>query len=60
MNVAVVCEPDVLVTQGDWVDPEGDDWLSSLYRFLTEDSAASEGENGPPTLPTPELEHWFG
>ncbi|HEX7490851.1 MAG TPA: hypothetical protein VF337_04005 [Candidatus Limnocylindrales bacterium] len=59
MSVAVACEPDVLVAQSEWVDPEGDDWLASLYRFLTEDEALSDEASWPsPSLP--ELEHWFG
>ena len=60
MNVAVVCEPDVLVAQSEWVDPEGDDWLASLYRFLTEDEPPSGGEAGGASLSLPELDHWFG
>ena len=40
--------------QAEWIDPEGDDWFSSVYRELTEESATF------PQKHAPELEHWFG
>jgi hypothetical protein len=61
MNVAAA-EPGpapVCGDQCDWVDPEGDDWLASIYRFLTEDGKPVGGEVVP-SLPPPDLEHWFG
>lgn len=41
--------------QAEWIDPEGDDWFTSIYRELTQ-------EPGTVTTPrhTPELDHWFG
>jgi hypothetical protein len=67
MNVAVV-EPasthDSASAPGDtgletansvseWIDPEGDDWFSEIYRDLTQGNAGIAAK-------TPELEHWFG
>jgi hypothetical protein len=40
----------------DWIDPEGDDWLSAIYRELTQDPRRAPE----PAQPTAELEHWFG
>jgi hypothetical protein len=69
MNVAVVepasilasasgsreSELDALGVQSEWIDPEGDDWFSAIYRELTQGSAvAAEAQTAP------ELEHWFG
>ncbi|MGA2514595.1 MAG: hypothetical protein ABSG37_13415 [Candidatus Limnocylindrales bacterium] len=39
----------------DWIAPEGDDWLSSIYRELTAESAPTT-----PDGPGYELGHWFG
>jgi hypothetical protein len=69
MNVAVV-EPTSTLTaaaagregesqkashQSEWIDPEGDDWFSSIYRELTQ-------EPMPETIDryASESEHWFG
>ena len=37
----------------EWIDPEGNDWFSEIYRDLTQASAGAAAL-------TPELEHWFG
>ncbi len=39
----------------EWIDPEGDDWASSIYRELTDESAPTT-----PEQPGYELGHWFG
>ena len=41
--------------QSEWIDPEGDDWFSSIYRELTQEPV-------PETIDrrAPEFEHWFG
>ena len=41
----------------DWIDPEGDDWLSVIYREL-----AAEPDSAPVggTAQAPQFEHWFG
>jgi hypothetical protein len=44
----------------EWIDPEGDDWLASLYRFLTEDAAPPAGRAGGPSPLSRDIEHWFG
>jgi hypothetical protein len=68
MNVAVVERASVLppvsagretalpVTDGEceWIDPEGDDWFSSIYRELT-----GEQDDAKAAV-APELDHWFG
>ena len=69
MNVAVV-EPTSSLTaaaaareggplktnqQSEWIDPEGDDWFSSIYRELTQ-----EPEPDTTNRVAPEFEHWFG
>jgi hypothetical protein len=41
--------------QCEWIDPEGDDWLSSIYRELTGESTPSGVRR-----PVLEFEHWFG
>ena len=53
--VAPVRESELKATglQSEWIDPEGDDWLSAIYRELTQGLADA-------TRPEPELEHWFG
>jgi len=63
MNVAVV-EPteaedeprrDVQASEwSEWIDPEGDDWLAAIYRFLTQDARRAEFD------PAAEVDHWFG
>jgi len=72
MNVAVLepasplepesgaCDGERQVTfgQSEWIDPEGDDWLTSIYRFLTHDSASAGGAASSAALS--DLEHWFG
>jgi hypothetical protein len=64
MNVAVV-EPaegmnEVAPTApaSEWIDPEGDDWLASIYRFLTEETPRVEIAGR--VAASPEVEHWFG
>jgi hypothetical protein len=37
----------------EWIDPEGDDWFSEIYRALIQDTAGVAAT-------TPEVEHWFG
>jgi len=37
----------------EWIDPEGDDWFSEIYRDLTQAGVGAAAR-------TPELEHWFG
>jgi hypothetical protein len=37
----------------EWIDPEGDDWFSEIYRDLTQANVGAAAV-------TPELEHWFG
>ena len=44
----------------EWIDPEGDDWLASLYRFLTEDAAPPTAGAGGPSPLSRDVEHWFG
>jgi len=44
----------------EWIDPEGDDWQASLYRFLTEDAALSAGGAGRLSPLARDIEHWFG
>jgi hypothetical protein len=44
----------------EWIDPEGDDWLASIYRFLTEDPALPADGVGGPSMSSLELERWFG
>jgi hypothetical protein len=39
--------------QSEWIDPEGNDWLSSIYWELTHDSAPEAA------CAVPELEHWW-
>ena len=38
----------------EWIDPEGDDWFSSVYRELTQESSAAVDQ------PASEVEFWFG
>jgi len=38
----------------EWIDPEGNDWFSAIYRDLTQDLARSENHGAP------EMDHWFG
>jgi hypothetical protein len=40
--------------QNEWIDPEGNDWLSSIYWELTHDSAPEAA-----ACAVPELEHWW-
>jgi len=68
MNVAVVepasvlrespqpghCTPAPAGYENDWIDPEGDDWLSWIYRELTQESPLAAASSAP------EVEHWFG
>jgi hypothetical protein len=68
MNVAVVERASVFqpvssgrevalpVTDGEceWIDPEGDDWFSWIYRELM-----GEQDDAKPAA-APELDHWFG
>jgi hypothetical protein len=70
MNVAVVEPTSVLAAacearevefeasshQSEWIDPEGNDWLSSIYWELTHDS---EPEAAAGAGPEPER-WWFG
>jgi hypothetical protein len=44
----------------EWIDPEGDGWLASLYRFLIEDAALPAGGAGGPSPLARDIEHWFG
>jgi hypothetical protein len=39
----------------EWIDPEGDDWFSSIYRELTGEPRAPRFDQQ-----APELGHWFG
>jgi len=61
---AVPTEPKVgpdagrsVAAASDWIDPEGDDWLSVIYREL-----AAEPDSAPVgvTAQAPQFEHWFG
>jgi hypothetical protein len=68
MNVAVVeptsavaaaCEDEQAESDGtshesEWIDPEGNDWLSSIYWELTHDS-----DQDAAACLVPELEHWW-
>jgi hypothetical protein len=40
--------------QSEWIDPDGNDWLSSIYWELTHDS-----EPEAPACTVTELEHWW-
>jgi hypothetical protein len=67
MNVAVVepasheiessagrAERETPCLQSEWIDPEGNDWLSAIYRELT------RGASELVVASDLELEHWFG
>jgi hypothetical protein len=38
----------------EWIDPEGDDWYSAIYQYLTRDSVDGVSRVEPIT------DHWFG
>ena len=44
----------VTVGECEWIDPEGDDWFSWIYRELM-----GEQDDAKPAA-APELDHWFG
>jgi hypothetical protein len=46
--------PEPVGGHSEWIDPEGDDWFSSIYRELTQESSAAGDQ------PAPEVEFWFG
>jgi hypothetical protein len=68
MNVAVVEPASSFISAGidkdtelegagglsEWIDPEGDDWLSAIYQYLTQDSVDGVSRVEPVT------NHWFG
>jgi hypothetical protein len=61
MNVAVIepADGEIELQAGEagseWIDPEGDDWLASIYRYLTQEPTPVA------SVPSvPDLEHWFG
>ena len=39
----------------EWTDPEGDDWFSSVYRELTQESTPTTVDR-----PGSEVVYWFG
>ena len=39
----------------EWIDPEGDDWLSSIYRELTQEPAPAARDDH-----APDPSYWFG
>ena len=40
----------------EWIDPEGDDWFSEIYRELARELEPA----GPADHQAIELDHWFG
>jgi hypothetical protein len=40
----------------EWIDPEGDDWFSEIYREL----AALDSGSTDASRSSTDLEHWFG
>ena len=54
-HCAIENERDGSGRQSEWIDPEGDDWYSAIYRDLTQEA---EPVRATPAVPEPEP--WFG
>jgi hypothetical protein len=46
--------PEAADQASEWIDPEGNDWFSAIYKDLTRDLVGSEAQS------SPEFDHWFG
>ena len=61
---AVPTEPKVgpdagrsVAAASDWIDPEGDDWLSVIYLELAPEAESARAGGA---AAGPQFEHWFG